>query len=65
MKIIEIPLYEEDGSIKATMHIGPEEAQNLLTFAVNFLAATGQMALLHKAEANSELEDFTSDKYDA
>lgn len=65
MKIIEVPVYNEDGSVSATIQIAPEEAKNLLMFAVNFLAATGQMALLKTAEVTSELKDYTPDKYDA
>lgn len=41
MKVIEVPVFNEDGSIKLTQLISPEEAKTLLQFAINFLAATG------------------------
>jgi len=44
MKVIEVPVFNEDGSIKLTQLISPEEAQSLLQFAINFLTASGMMA---------------------
>jgi len=44
MKVIEVPVFNEDGSIKVTHLISPEEAQALLQFATNFLMASGMMA---------------------
>ena len=41
MKIIEVPIFNEDGSIQVTHLIGPEESLKLLQFAINFLAANG------------------------
>lgn len=41
MKIIEVPVYQEDGSVKFTQMVTPEEAQVLLQFALNFLVSTG------------------------
>ncbi len=41
MKILEVPIFNDDGSIKFTQYVSPEEAQHLLQFAINFLAATG------------------------
>lgn len=41
MKIIDVPVFEEDGSIKFTQSISPEEAKALLTFSLNFLTAQG------------------------
>ena len=47
MKIIEVPIYNEDGSIKVTQLISPEESQKLLQFALNFLTATGLAVNMH------------------
>ena len=44
MKIIEVPVFNEDGSVKLTQLLSPEEAQSLLQFALNFLTASGMMA---------------------
>lgn len=41
MKIIDVPVYNKDGSVQFTQSVSPEEAQHLLGFAINFLAATG------------------------
>lgn len=44
MKVIEVPVYNDDGSVKATMLLSPEETKTLLQFAINFLAASGLAA---------------------
>lgn len=44
MKVIEVPVFNEDGSVKLTQLLSPEEAQSLLQFALNFLTASGMMA---------------------
>lgn len=41
MKIIEVPIFNDDGSVQATQLYSPEEAQRLLQFAVNFMLAVG------------------------
>lgn len=41
MKIIETPVFNDDGSIKFVAQVNPEQAQALLQFAYNFLVATG------------------------
>ena len=41
MKIIEVPIFNDDGSVQVTHTIAPEEAQILLQFALNFLTGTG------------------------
>ena len=46
MKIIEVPMLNEDGSVKCTMVYGPEEVQKLLQFATNFFAAIGSTAVM-------------------
>lgn len=48
MKIIEVPIYNEDGSVQVTQLISPEEAQGLLQLAVNILMASGMMAATKK-----------------
>lgn len=54
MKIIEVPMFNEDGSIKATIVYTPLEAQALLQFATNFLTAAGMTASMMVA---TKLED--------
>ncbi len=46
MKVIEVPVFNDDGSVKLTQLLSPEEAKTLLQFALNFLAATGLSASL-------------------
>ena len=46
MKIIEVPIYNADGSVQFTQHVTAEEAQALLQFAINFLAASGMAAVM-------------------
>jgi hypothetical protein len=41
MQIIDVPIYNEDGSVQFTQKVSPAEAQQLLMFALNFLVATG------------------------
>jgi hypothetical protein len=48
MKIIEVPIFNDDGSIVATHYFSPEEAQKLLQFAVNFTLAVGSTAIILK-----------------
>ncbi len=58
MKLIEVPVFNDDGSIKVTHVIGPEEVQALLQFAINFLTATGlqtQMVVV-KQDEDKEIE---------
>jgi hypothetical protein len=54
MKIIEVPTFNEDGSIKATVLYTPEEAQALLQFATNFLAAAGMHASIMVASKKED-----------
>ena len=49
MKIIDVPIYNEDGSIQFTQSISPEEAQALLQFSINFLTATGMYSKIVQA----------------
>lgn len=59
MKIIETPVYNDDGSIRFTQEVTPAEAQTLLAFALNFLISTGLAAQMGIATPDEELlEDF-------
>ena len=44
MKIIEVPIFNEDGTVKVTTLLSPEEAQHILQFAINFLMSAGMAA---------------------
>ena len=60
MKIIEVPVFNEDGSIKLTQMVSPEEAQTLLQFAINFMLAMGntvQVAVSNSKDEDMELND--------
>lgn len=54
MKIIEVPVFNEDGSIKFTSVVSPEESQALLQFALNFLAGAGLAARARIQQAEDE-----------
>lgn len=55
MKILEIPVINEDGSILFTQYVGPEEAKTLLSFALNALAHQGlQVVGLRPTETSYE-----------
>jgi hypothetical protein len=60
MKIIETPVYNEDGSVRFTQEVSPQEAQTLLSFALNFLVSTGLAAQMGVGvpEDLADLEDF-------
>jgi hypothetical protein len=45
MKFLEVPVFNEDGSIKVTHLVSPQEAQALLQFSLNFLSMTGLTAV--------------------
>lgn len=61
MKIIEVPEFNEDGSIKATHLYSPEEAQNLLQFAVNFMLAVGHTAQLQITPGDNPQQEMEFD----
>lgn len=50
MKIIEVPVFNDDGSIKVTQLLSPQEAQTLLQFALNFLSAAGMTVAVATAK---------------
>lgn len=56
MKLIEVPVFNDDGSIKVTHVISPEEAQTLLQFALNFLTATGLNTTIMVAKQDEDPE---------
>lgn len=41
MKIVDVPIFDEDGNVEFTQTITADEAQLLLQFAINFLTSTG------------------------
>ena len=41
MKLIDVPVYNPDGSVKFTAVVQPQEVQVLLQFALNFLTSVG------------------------
>jgi hypothetical protein len=62
MKIIDVPVFNEDGTVKFTQVITASEAQVLLQFALNFLAATGmsvRMMVDHNEKEGDEIPDIT------
>ena len=62
MKIIEVPVFNEDGSLKFTQVLNPEETQVLLQFAVNFLLSQGlsiRYMMEQKDEPNEEVQGNT------
>ena len=66
MKIIEVPIFNADGSVNALMKVGPEEAQKLLEFAVNFMMATGHIAMANiSSEEDNVLKSFSPEKFNA
>ncbi len=61
MKIIEVPIFNPDGSVAVTVNISPEESLALLQFALNFLASAGHVAyhsMNKKEEGPTQLEIF-------
>ncbi len=57
MKIIDIPIFNQDGSIQFTQQVSPEEAQVLLQFAINFLTQTGVNQYAIPVETERKLDD--------
>ena len=60
MQIIDVPVFNEDGSIKFTQQVTPEEAQHLLQFAINITMALGTrvgVAIREPEDINVELND--------
>jgi hypothetical protein len=57
MQIIEVPIYNEDGSVRVVQKLAAEEAQHLLQFALNFLVSSGLAANYAVQKAEEESED--------
>ena len=57
MKVIEVPVFNDDGSIKLTQLISPEEAKTLLQFAINFLTAAGMAGTYMLQDTEDDEED--------
>ncbi len=57
MNIIDVPKYDEEGNIVATLQIPMEQAQVLLQFALNFMAAVGVQSAMAVAEPDREFDD--------
>jgi hypothetical protein len=53
VQVINVPKFNDDGSVECVMLINPVEAQQLLQFAVNFLAGTGHRVY---AERSAQLD---------
>lgn len=58
MKFLEVPKYNEDGSVEGLLQIAPEEAKYLISFAVNFLASVGGKHLASVAEPVDDRPQF-------
>lgn len=54
MKIIEVPLLNDDGSVQAVVSLGPKEVQFLLEFALKFLTGVGVHAITAPLETNED-----------
>lgn len=50
MQIIEVPVFNEDGSVQTVNKYTPAETQYLLQFAVNYLMTIGSMATVKQVE---------------
>jgi len=54
VKFIEVPKYNDDGSVEALVSVPPEEAQMLLQFAINFMASVGRNTMISVATNEEE-----------
>ena len=61
MKVIEVPVFNDDGSVKVTHVLSAEEAQTLLQFALNFLTATGLNTTIMVANKEDQEENLQFD----
>ena len=50
-----MPIFNDDGSVKLTQLVSPEEAKALLQFAINFHLAVGNSAILSFDGGQQEL----------
>ena len=63
MKIIDVPIFDEDGNVEFTQTITADEAQLLLQFAINFLTSTG-MSVRMLADQQRQQESKIQAKLD-
>ena len=59
---IDVPVFNEDGSVKYTQTMSPDEAQAVLQFALNFLVTSGlaaNYAVFNKNEGDEEVDPST------
>ena len=60
MQIIDVPIFNDDGSIKFTQQLSPEEAQYLLQLAINITMHLGskmQVVVAAPDDIPTELND--------
>lgn len=56
MKLIEVPIFNEDGSVQCLQVLSAEEVQVLLQFALNFLTSAG-LTVRMLIDKNKEKEE--------
>lgn len=62
--IIDVPVRNEDGSIRATLTMDEQQMQAILQFGLNFLLATGLAASYGVSMPGEEDDGQTSLKFD-
>lgn len=50
MQVVEVPVFNEDGTVQIVQKISPDEAQMLLQFALNFHLAMGFSQVAQRAK---------------
>lgn len=58
MQIIDVPVFNEDGSVQFTQKVSPEQSRELLTFALNFFMANGMMHVVEKVTAQNTPQEL-------
>ena len=60
MKILDVPVFNEDGSLQYHQTLSAQEVQVLLQFALNFLVAAGisTQTLMKQVEDAEEQQEF-------
>lgn len=65
MKVIEVPIFNDDGSVRVVQVLSAEEVQTILEFACNFLMTAGlagHFAVINRRNAEEEqLDMFPTD----
>jgi hypothetical protein len=54
MQVLDVPVFNDDGSVKFTQLVSPDEAQVLLQFAINFLLSTGITVKMLQSRKNDD-----------